>query len=85
MNLDKEATATPRNPKYSHCNCHYHFYAKLLRIADRLTGLLIEFLVFLSEMPMRQRGFVNDLAEINAAGLEHVLCLLSLGEIGCSM
>lgn len=33
---------------------------------------------------MRQRGFVNDLAEINAAGLEHVLCLLSLSEISTS-
>jgi hypothetical protein len=40
--------------------------------------------VFLGEMPMRQRGFVNDLAEINAAGLEHVLCLLSLSEISTS-
>lgn len=48
-------------------------------------GLPSESRVFLSEMPGRQRGFVNDLAEINAAGIGHVLCLLSQGEIGTSL
>jgi hypothetical protein len=36
-------------------------------------------------MPGRQRGLVNDLAEIDAAGIGHVLCLLSQGEISTSL
>jgi hypothetical protein len=36
--------------------------------------------VFLSEMPGRQRRTIEDLANINATGIDHVLCLTSAGD-----
>jgi hypothetical protein len=36
--------------------------------------------VFLSEMPGRQRRTVDDLADVDATGIDHVLCLTGLGD-----
>ena len=47
-------------------------------------GLPSESRVFLSEMPGRRKGLINDMRGIDAAGIDHVLCLLTHGEVSTS-
>jgi hypothetical protein len=55
-----------------------------LQLPEHL-GLPSESRVFLSEMPGRRQGFIKDMANIDAAGIDHVLCLLSRAEIDSSL
>jgi len=47
-------------------------------------GLPSEARVFLSEMPGRRDSLINAMRGIDAAGIDHVLCLLAHGEVSTS-